>query len=191
VFEYVYFPFGSREDFYIRKGFVRQMRRFVSIIDSVSDWTALPLSLLVVVLMVILLAEVFLRYVLHNPLVWSYEVSQQVFAAYAVLGGGYVLLHRSHIRIDVLFNHFSPRRQAIIESITFLLFFLFVGSMLVFGLRSAVNSVVVGEVGITPFRIPLYTIRFALVIGALLMLLQGIAQFTRSVYFAISGSPLE
>ncbi len=167
------------------------MRRFLSIVDGISEWTALPLSLLVMLMMLILLFEVLMRYVFHSPTIWGHETAQHLFAAYAVLGGAYLLLHQGHVRVDVFYAQLSPRTQAAWDAITYLFFFLFIIVMLIWGVQGAIRSWSIGEVSQTPFHPPMYLIRTALPLGALLILLQGTAHFIRAAYIALRGVELE
>jgi TRAP-type mannitol/chloroaromatic compound transport system permease small subunit len=167
------------------------MRRFLEVVDAISEWTALPLSLFILLMMLILLVEVVLRYLFHAPTIWSYETCQHLFAGYAILGGAYVLLYRGHVRMDVLYLQFSPRGQAILDVLTYLLFFLFIVVMLVYGVEDAVWSWSIKEVSKTPFHPPMYPLRTALPVGAFLILLQGLAHFIRALHMAIRGRELE
>ena len=35
-----------------------------------------------------------------------------LFAGYILLGGGYTLLHRDHVNMDIVYSRFTPRARA-------------------------------------------------------------------------------
>jgi len=103
------------------------------------------------------------------------------------MGGGYVLLHKAHIRVDVLWSRLSPRRAAIADLVTCGFAFLFLGVLLWFSARMAWWSVLTLEISKTPFGPAIYPLKISLVIGVLLLLLQLISKTIRDLHFAITG----
>ena len=103
------------------------------------------------------------------------------------LGGGYALLRGSHVRVDILYSRFSDRRKAIIDLATSLLFFAFIGVLLWQSGEAALWSLKLRESSPTQFAPPLYPVKMAIVLGFLIILLQGLAKFTRDMYTAITG----
>lgn len=166
------------------------MRRFLSGIDTISEWSGKALSMLILVVIGILLLEVTLRYLFNAPTIWVHETSMQMFGSYSVLAGAYVLLHRRHIRIDVIYNYFPPRMKAATDSVTSLMLFLCIGLLLVYGWQVAWHSVVIREFSFSAWAPPVYYFRLTIPLGALLLLLQGLANFIRSLSMAIRQKEL-
>ena len=83
-------------------------------------------------MMLILLYASFSRSLLNSPVVWAVEMAQFTMAAYYLLGGGYSVILRGHVRMDVLYSTWTPKTRAIIDAFTsfFLLFYL---GMLLYG----------------------------------------------------------
>lgn len=166
------------------------MQRVLGWVDTVSDWSGKVVSMLILVMIGVLLWEVALRYIFNSPTIWAHEVTEHMFGAYSVLVGAYVLLHNEHVKIDVIYDRFSPRKRAIFDSITYLLFFLMIGAMLVYGVEKAARSIAQGEVSITYFAPPVYPVRCTIPVAALLILLQGLAKWIRVLNMAIKGEEL-
>src|SRR5438128_7277399 len=88
---------------------------------------AIPVALLVVVEIVVLLAGVISRYVLHNSLVWSDELASMLFLWLAMLGAVVALRRGEHMRMTAFMSKASsPVRAfldvlAIVAALTFLL----------------------------------------------------------------------
>jgi len=167
------------------------MRRVLGSVDTVSEWSGKIVSILILFMVGILLLEVTLRYVFDAPTVWAHQASQHLFAAYSVLAGAYILLHYQHVKVDIIWSRFSLRGRAILDSFTYLIFFLFVGLLLIYGLQQAVHAVKIMEGPCPPFIIPMWPLRLTVPLGALLILIQGLAHFIRALSVAITRKELE
>ena len=164
--------------------------RFLHGIDAINERAGKAISLLVVCMTGILCWEVILRYAFNAPTIWAHEVSCHIFAAYSVLGGAYVLLVNEHVRSDVVYARFSPRGRAIFDLVTFPLFFMLLGIILVEGVPMALSSIEVREVTVSFLHSPVYPIKTCIPIAAFLMLLQGLAHFIRALALVITGREL-
>ncbi len=55
------------------------------------------------ILIALVVWEVFLRYVVNAPTTWGNELITYLFAGYILLCGGYTLLHRDHVAMDIIY----------------------------------------------------------------------------------------
>ena len=163
------------------------MRRILSSVDALSEWSGKVVSMLILFMVGVLIFEITLRYVFNSPTVWAHQASSHMFAAYSVLAGAYILLHRQHVKVDVLYSRLSGRTQAILDSITYLIIFMFTILLLVYGIQQAMHSVRIMEGPTPPFIIPMWPLRLTVPIGAFLLLIQGIAHYIRVLNMAIGG----
>jgi len=166
------------------------MRRVLGGVDTVSEWSGKVVSMLILFMLGILLMAVTLRYVFNAPSIWAHEACQHLFGSYSVLAGAYVLLHYRHVRVDVIYARFSPRGRAILDSVTYLIFFLFVGLMLVTGVKMGWHSVKIMEYSFSPWGPPIYPFKLTVPIAAFLILIQGLAHWIRALNMAITGRQL-
>jgi len=115
----------------------------------------------------VLFLEVMLRYVFSSPTIWAHELTVHFFGAYSVLAGAYVLLHNEHIRVDIIYDRFSPRGRAIIDSVTYLLFFLFIVALLRYGIMTAWRAVELRQtVSPSPWGSPIWPLKITIPIAA-------------------------
>lgn len=149
------------------------------------------LSLSMVALTLIILLEVFLRYVLRKPTVWGYDVSLWLYGMPAVLGGGYVLAEKGHVNMDMIYSKVPKRGRAILDVITSVLFFAFVGVLTWQGLKFGKSAFVNNEMSITTFQIRIWPLKAMIPVAAILLILQGLAKFIQDLYLAITGRELE
>lgn len=166
------------------------MNRILSTIDSISDWSGKFVSIWILVMIGSLIIEVTLRYIFNAPTVWAHELSQHLNGAYAVLAGAFVLRQHRHVRVDLIYERFSLRSRSILDVITYLFFFLFIGTLLAHGWNMAWLSSSVGEFSTSAWHAKVYPLKWTLVIGAFLLLLQGLANFTRSLNIVFRGKEL-
>ena len=167
------------------------MRSILAGVDTVSELSGKLVSILIFFMTGVLFLEVTLRYVFNAPTIWAHELTVHLFGAYSVLAGAYVLLHHQHIKIDIIYGLFSPRGRAIIDSVTYLFFFLFIVVMLRYGIMTAWRAVELRQtVSPSPWGSPLWPLKLTLPIAAFLMLAQGLAHFIRALKMAITGKEL-
>jgi TRAP-type C4-dicarboxylate transport system permease small subunit len=145
---------------------------------------------LLVVLMGMLLFASISRGVVDTSYIWSVEMAQFALVAYFLLGGGYSVQLDSHVRMDLLYSQWSPRRQALADALTsgFLIFYLLF--LLVGGISSTLYAITYGQKNYSSWAPPLAPIKIIMCIGIALMLLQVIAVFFKDVARA-RGEPLE
>jgi len=166
------------------------MKSIVTTIDSISEWSGKVVSWLVVAFGLVILYEVVVRYIFHDPTTWALEISLMLYGAWAVLLGAYILREGGHVNVDIIYNHFSPRVKAIVSLFTWLIFFLWVGVMMWKGWEMGWNSLMMGEREASSFGGPLYPAKLCIPLGAFLLLLQGLAGYIRNAHLAITGREL-
>ncbi|HKL01518.1 MAG TPA: TRAP transporter small permease subunit [Desulfotignum sp.] len=168
------------------------MKKFLAVIDGISEWSGKIASFLIVFMTAILLYEVAMRFVFNAPTYWAHELTLHLFGFLAVLSGAYVLRHDQHVRIDIIYNFFPPRGKAILDAITYVIFFLYVGVLVWHGTAIALWSIKLQQtVSPSPWGSPLWPTKAVIPVAALFLFLQGIAQFIRSLTLAVTGKELQ
>ncbi|MCU7843937.1 MAG: TRAP transporter small permease subunit [Candidatus Thiodiazotropha sp. (ex Monitilora ramsayi)] len=130
--------------------------------------------------------EVIARYVFNSPTNWAHESMFLMFGMQYLIAGGFVLREGAHVRVDVIYNKFSTRTKAVVDIFTSLFFFIFMFTLLVTGWTFFHDSYEVNEVSISEWGIHYWPIKLALSLGALLLLIQGIAQLIKDITVAIN-----
>ena len=166
---------------------MRRLMRILDLIDWLSDSSGKVFSLLLPALALVMGFEVIARYVFNNPTVWGYELSMFLFGASAILGGAYALRWRAHVNVDIFTSRISPRKRAVLDLVTSVVFFAFVGTLLWKGYTFAAKSVAGLEHTDTLWSPPIYYFKITLPVGAALILLQGVADQIRNLIAAIRG----
>jgi TRAP-type mannitol/chloroaromatic compound transport system permease small subunit len=135
--------------------------------------------------------EVIARYVFNSPTNWAHEGMFLMFGMQYLLAGGFVLRENAHVRVDVLYLHLSNRGKAIVDLFTSIFFFIFMFTLLLTGWIFFHDSYEVQEVSFTEWGIQYWPIKFALPLGAVMLLLQGLAQLIKDVAIVFNPAVAE
>ena len=158
-------------------------------IDKINDKVGEYLSFFLFGFFILLLLEVFLRYVFNSPTVWANEASQMFFGAYVILSGGYVLRTGGHVNVDILYSRFPAKIQAIADICTSILFFLFCGMMVWMGWEMGWESMSCFETSQSAWDPPIWPIKMMIPTGAVLLFLQGLCKLILDIFTLLDIEP--
>ena len=161
------------------------MKWFLSGVDAVNYWAGAITNYVLLLIVSVTGFEVISRFAFNSPTNWAHETTTQLFGFYMVMGGGYVLLRKAHIRVDFLWSRLSLRKRAIMDLVTCGFSFLFIGVLLWQAGKFGWSSLQIFEHSTTVFGPPLYPIKICLGVATLLLLLQLIVKFIRDLHLAI------
>ncbi|MBW1735483.1 MAG: TRAP transporter small permease subunit [Deltaproteobacteria bacterium] len=164
------------------------MTAVLAFVDSLNDWVGRVLCFGILPMFLLVLIEVFRRYVLNDPTVWANELTQFLFGIYVILSGGHILRWGGHVNVDIVFGRLGPRKQAVLDICTCFLFFLFSGMMLLYGGSLAWESLSIWEHSESAWNPPIYPVKMMVPIGAFLLLLQGFAKLIRDILTVVGGA---
>ncbi len=128
-------------------------------------------SLLILLLMAVVAYEVIARYVFNSPTSWAWLVNKQIFGVYVIVAGSYALVHNSHIRIEMLYQHFPPAIKKVIQWLTLVAASCFLGALLWKSWVMGSEAWETKELAMGVFKLPLYPLKLFMPFGALLFLL--------------------
>lgn len=152
-------------------------------IDTFTRWTAAVATWMVPLLILELVYDTVARYLFNAPTEWSYDISYMLYGAIFMLGAAHTLHIDRHVRIETFYGKLSRQGKAMIDGAGYLLFFFpAVGSLLYFSSGFALRSWKMLEVGgESMWQPPIYPFKTILPLAAVLLLLQGTAEFLRCV----------
>lgn len=166
------------------------MRLFVRAVEGLNGVVGRVVAVGLLGLIGLVVWEVFLRYVLNQPTTWGMELVSYLFAGYVLLGGGYTLLHRDHVAMDIVYASLSTRWQASLDVFTaaFVLIYCYVLMQQTWIMAS--EALERGQTANSDWGPPLFPVYVCMPIGAALLLLQAVAKLLRDLHFAITGRTL-
>lgn len=163
--------------------------RLVRAIDAFTNAIGKVVGFFIVFLTLALCFEAFSRYLFGAPTIWAYDVTYILSGSLFMLGAAYCLLYGGHIRTDMIYRTLSPRRQGLMDAVLYLVFF-FPGMFffLLAGYEYAYRSFLGGEqAAVSPWRPIIWPFKALLPITAILLMIQGVSEFLKSVYAAVEG----
>ena len=155
--------------------------RFCDAVDRLNFWMGRFWALAIFVVTFAVLYEVVARTAFGQPTLWSNETTVYVSAVAYLIGGGYALLYRRHVRIDLVYDRLSPRTRARLDVVTFVFFLIYVGGLVWVGTTMGWTSFTQSEGTGTPWNPPIWPVKLAIPIAGALLLLQGIANLLRDL----------
>lgn len=165
------------------------MTPFIFFVDRISAWVGKAFAWCIMILTVGTSYEVFVRYVLRDPTPWAFDLSYMLYGALFMMGGAYTLSRDGHVRADVLYRLWRPRRQAAVELVLYFVFF-FPGILaLIFaGVDYAAESWSYKEVSVmSPANVPIFQLKAIIPVAGVFVFIQGIAQVCRCIVCLRTG----
>lgn len=157
------------------------VRVYVRVVDRVNRAIGRVVMYLVFVMIALQLYSSIARSILHAPIDWGMEMSQFILSGYYLLGGGYSLQLDSHVRMDLLYGRWSPRRRAVTDVITVLFLLFYLGVLLTGAISSTGYAIEYGQKNYTAWAPMLWPVKLVMTIGIALMVLQVVATLLRDI----------
>ena len=179
-------PGQSHED--VAYGF----RRTIETIERIAEWTGRVVAWLIIPMTIAVSWEVVSRHFFRAPTIWAFDVTYMLYGTHFMLGTAYTMLHGGHIRTDMLWERFSQRKKGVIDAIAYVAFF-FPAMAFCFwaSVDEAWHAWLINELSEqTAWRPILWPFKAVVPLTALLMFVQGISEFIKSVYAARTGRAL-
>lgn len=155
------------------------------LIDAINEKVGSYAGLLLVVMTIMMTWEVVARRFFNSPTSWAWPLCVQLQLVVAALAGGYCLLHKAHVRVDVIYSRLSPKKQAIMDLATFVFVLIFLGVAMWRATEMGLRSFSLLETANVGFRPPVWHLKLIIIpSGILLFLLQEIAEFIRNLRVA-------
>jgi TRAP-type mannitol/chloroaromatic compound transport system permease small subunit len=165
------------------------VNRFILFADEVSTWVGKAMAWLIVLLMLVVCAEVFKRYILNAPTAWIFDGTNMIYGTLFMMAGAYTLAQDGHVRGDFLYGKMKPRTQASFDLALYILFFLpGIGALVYAGWDYAHASYVINEHSSVTVEGPaIWPFKFVIPLAGLLVLFQGVAEIVRCVVCLKTG----
>lgn len=166
------------------------MKTIYGLINKVNDSIGKAVSWLSLLLVVVIVIDVFFRYTFNRSSPASFELEWHIFAVMFLVPMGWTLQQDRHVRVDVFYNHFSPKKQAIVNLLgsVFLLF-----PLCIIGVSESIpfvsNAYVIGETSPDPGGLPArFLIKSMIPLCFFLLGLQAVSVVFRSIHILTNKS---
>jgi TRAP-type mannitol/chloroaromatic compound transport system permease small subunit len=164
-------------------------QRLLHTADRISTWTGKAFAWLIVALMAVVCVEVFKRYALNAPTAWIYDVNNMMYGTLFMMCGAYTLSQDGHVRGDFLYGSMKPRRQATLDLVLYVVFFLpGIGALTVAGWDYFHDSLAMREHTFNATPLPVYPFKLVIPVAGAIVMLQGLAEIIRCVVCLRTGA---
>ena len=148
------------------------------ILDRTIDSLAVFARVLVVLVMLVVCADVFLRYFFNSPMFWVLESTQFALVFITFLGAAWVLKNDGHVRMDIMINRLSQRTRDRINIVTSILCAVACLVVTWYGVKVWWDYYQINYIYAGSLKIPAYFLVAVIPIGSLLLFIQ----FLRKAY---------
>lgn len=166
------------------------MRQWLAIIDGFNASLGKITAFVMVPTLLCIYYEIVSRYVFGKPTLWASELMIYFCAILYILGAAWTLQVGRHVKIDMVYAKLSLRGQRVLDVLTFPFFTVYMVLLIWVGFQFAMESIAIRETSGTPWDPPIYPIKTIFVVGALMLLMQGLAKLVRDVHFLATGKEL-
>jgi TRAP-type C4-dicarboxylate transport system permease small subunit len=148
------------------------MNHLEKLLKSIYFFGAYASGVGVVIIGLIMFYDVSMRYAFNSPTYWADEISIYVIIWAVFLSMAWVLKTGKHIRVELVYNHFSLSGKKIADiisnlcSLIFFLIFSYASMKMVF------QSFELWRTSISPLHMPMFIPHMSLVVGGILAFLQ-------------------
>ena len=155
--------------------------RLTRVLDWLSEQSGIFVALWTVNAVCAYFFEVVARYIFNAPTIWVHQASFLMFGMQYLLAGAFAYLHGDHVRVDVLYVKFPKRGQAGLDVFTSIFFFICALALLGSSWRFFMDAVGMFEVTEETWRVQLYPVKGAMVLGAVLLVLAGLSKLLKDL----------
>lgn len=156
---------------------------WIKVIDGISQWTGKTVAWLFLALIAAVAYDLFCRRFTGRSTDWAFDINYMLYGTNFMIAGAYTLYHKGHVRVDVLFNNFSPKTQAWLEIFFYITLMIPMCCFLLYSTGlDFMYSWQAKEVSIqSSWHPPIYHYKFVMPLTFALMLLQSIAELAKNV----------
>ncbi len=147
---------------------------FTDLVGRATSWLALGIAL-------VMGANVLMRYSFSIGFIWAQELEWHIFVPICLFGMSYALLHKEHVRVDVLFQYLSDRNKHRVDIVAAFISMAFCLIVIRLSIPYVYQSWSIGEGTANPGGIEYrYIIKSLIPIGFAIMFLQSLSEALKS-----------
>jgi len=167
-----------------RRAPIAAVAGYCRLVDRLNEWIGWLLGPIIVLVAAAIVYEVVSRGAFNRATNWVNESVIYGSSAVYLLVGGYALLHRRHVRIDLLVGMISPRAARILDLVTLPFLVAYALALIVAGFDLAWSSFQQAEGTGSPWNPRIWPVKACIPLAGLLLLLQALANLFRDLGLA-------
>ncbi|MCC7429267.1 TRAP transporter small permease subunit [bacterium] len=167
----------------IKGDYLKFLIYYVKIIDSLNEKIGKTLSWLTLLLVLLVCYDVFVRYLLKQSSSAIQELEWHIFSILFLLTAAFTLKEDKHVRVDVFYANFSPKKKALVDFLGCVFFLIPFSILMIWSSQNFVlTSFKINEVSPDPGGLPArFLLKSMIPIGFFLVLLQGFSMLFKII----------
>ncbi len=142
------------------------MTRLLNTLDRIENAMAGLATLLLVGITGAVCLEVFMRYVINQPLVWVVELSEYALLYICFLGTAWALRNDNHVKVDIVLNTLPHRVRRVLGVISSLLGISIAAILLIWGTLATWEKFQSGAYNPTVVEFPAWIVLICIPLGS-------------------------
>jgi len=147
------------------------------IFDRIIDFMAFLAGVLLVCTVLIVCLEIFMRYFVHRPQVWSVEVCEYFLFGIAFFGAPWLLKRGGHVNVDVVIEHMGEKGQNYMRLLAAATGIIISAIICWFSLVTSWECYSTGVIEVKTLSVPKHYFLIVIFLGYLLLLFEFARQF--------------
>jgi TRAP-type mannitol/chloroaromatic compound transport system permease small subunit len=168
----------------VKPGRAAAVAGYCRLVDRLNEAVGWLLGPMIVFVSAAIVYEVVSRGAFNQATNWVNESVIYGSSAVYLLVGGYALLHRRHVRIDLVLGMISPRAAHILDLVTLPFLVAYALALIVAGGGLAWSSFLQAEGTGSPWNPRIWPVKLCIPLAGLLLLLQAFANLFRDLGLA-------
>lgn len=149
-----------------------------AIFETTLNVFSVAAGVLVAFLMLVVSADVFMRYFLNRPIFWTIEVTQYAMVFILFLGAAWLLREEGHVVMDVLINRLGQRYRNLTNVFTSVLGAIVCLLITWYGVKVNIDYIKMDYMYSATLEIPAFLLQAVVPLGTFLLFIQ----FLRRAY---------
>ena len=145
------------------------MTRLPRALDRIENAMAAMAIMLLVGITCAVCLEVFMRYVVNQPLTWVVELSEYALLYICFLGTAWALRNDNHVKVDIVLNTLPPRVRNVLGVISSLLGLSIAAILLIWGTLATWEKFETGAYNPTVVEFPSWIVLLCIPLGSLFL----------------------
>ncbi len=162
---------------------MKLLTKVIAVFDRVIDIVAILAAVGIVFMMLVVSAEVVMRYFFGRPLIWVMEVTEGTLLYITFLVAVWVLRREQHTKMDIVLTRLSPISQDVLNIITSIISAFICLLLTWYGARVTWQHLVGGIFTETAMEFPMAPLLVIIPVGSFLLFIQ----FLRRTYSYLSA----
>jgi TRAP-type mannitol/chloroaromatic compound transport system permease small subunit len=167
------------------------MRPLIQAIEALTQALGYLGAVLIVPLILATCYEVFARYAMGAPTIWAFELGYMLMGVHFLMGGAFATSREAHVRIDLIYDRFSPRTKALVDGALYILLLVCLIFVTLRLFDYTYSSYVSGEgSGQSAWNPPIWPFRAMIVLSFAVLSLQILAEIMKCALLVSGGENL-